>query len=657
MKLKTIWQRLIILAASIVIIGLALPSKTSAQQLSAKQSAAASLEYLRRVMDQYHNRFPVYDDVSSPGNHFFAWAQIPDKNSYTRINGSWTDHPHSGATAIRCEFDSTTGTNFGGFYFQNGILLPTETKPRFNFGKTPDAGINLSGATTLTIWARGERGGEVVEFLMGGVGLNPQTGKQENKYPDSTPAVSRKVILTKQWTPYPIELKGKNLSYVLGGFGWVVSALENPQGAIFYLDDIQYELSRERLAKRLNEQRLLRSFTTEPFQSAPSPVGIFDLAMRNSAEVYDNSLALLAFLADGSDDSVRRAALIGDAFVYASQHDRTLNDVQLRNSYSAGDIALAPGWIPNGRAATAAIPGFYDEAKQQFFEIRQESIDTGDNAWAMVSLLALYQRTPKPAYLETALKLGEFINRFRAAAGRYKGYQGGVESPDSNEPKRRAYASTEHNLDIYAAFTMMFKLTGDRLWQERAQHAKEFVDAMWDASKGCYLTGTTSASERNTNSQQLPLDAQAWSVLSLRDTPGLHAKALQCAENNHRANSEGFSGFDFNNDKDGVWFEGTGQMAVAYAVMGQPAQAERLRQELRRAQQTAPFGDRYGLAAATRDGLSTGFGFMYFRRLHVGATAWNVFAQLQVNPYYLTAASTPPSNSHHVERRELPGRD
>jgi len=63
-----------------------------------------------------------------------------------------------------------------------------------------------------------------------------------------------------------------------------------------------------------------------------------------------------------------------------------------------------------------------------------------------------------------------------------------------------------------------------------------------------------------------------------------------------------------------------------------------LRQELSRAQQTPPFGDARGLAAASHEGLTTGFDFKYFRRLHIGATAWNVFAQLGYDPFYQTTA-------------------
>src|SRR5207249_2836451 len=99
-----------------------------------------------------------------------------------------------------------------------------------------------------------------------------------------------------------------------------------------------------------------------------------------------------------------------------------------------------------------------------------------------------------------------------------------------------------------------------------------------------------------------------------------------CAEVYHHTQSDTFTGFDFNTDKDGVWFEGTGHMATAYAWASQSSSADAYRQELNRARTTAPFGDGFGIAAASHDAISTGFGFKLFRRLHVGATAWHVFA-------------------------------
>ena len=46
------------------------------------------------------------------------------------------------------------------------------------------------------------------------------------------------------------------------------------------------------------------------------------------------------------------------------------------------------------------------------------------------------------------------------------------------------------------------------------------------------------------------------------------------------------------------------------------------------------FKDAIGLVAGSHDGISTGFDFTVLKRLHVGATAWNVFAQLGWNPYW-----------------------
>src|SRR5260370_26358764 len=77
------------------------PTMPAATILPGQPSAQAALLCLAEVMDQYHDRFPVYDDVSSGGNHFFAWSKIPDQNAAGTINGSCTDNPHSGATAIR----------------------------------------------------------------------------------------------------------------------------------------------------------------------------------------------------------------------------------------------------------------------------------------------------------------------------------------------------------------------------------------------------------------------------------------------------------------------------------------------------------------------------------------------------------------------------
>lgn len=384
---------------------------------------------------------------------------------------------------------------------------------------------------------------------------------------------------------------------------------------------------------------------TRPFQPGTpeaESTGDFDYDLRDAAFTYDNAVALLAFLADGSSDSMRRARLLGDAFLYATGHHRYYTDGRDRSAYACGDISVPPGWMVNGKMNTVAIPGFFDVSSNAFFEVNNIDIDTGDNAWTMIALLALYEKTLDTNYLNAATVIGNFINQFRSDSALYQGFLGGISNAETPNPSPRTYASTEHNLDIHAAFERMFEITGDSAWSDGAQHAQLFVEAMWDDTDGCYLAGTISPDVRNELTNELPLDTQSWSILSLTNALVLHPQLLDDAEALLGCSSNGFTGFDFNNDKDGVWFEGTAQMCVAYAVAGRPQMSATLAETLGNAQQMPPpVGNGLGMVAASHNGLTTGFstefGPNYYNcRLHIGATAWNIFAQLGFNPYYQT---------------------
>lgn len=625
-----------------------------------EESHHLSIQYLAHVMDQFHDRIPVYDDVSSAGNRFSTYGKLPNESAPVSLNGSWPESSESnptrlGSTVIRNEFVASSPTSYGGFYFLNGVLKNKATTPSLNFGEIPNAGIDLSGTIKLTFWARGERGNEIVEFFMGGVGRKADTGAPETPFPGSSkrsPDQGTYYILSTKWQQFTIDLTGLDLSYVLGGFAWVANSINNPNGAIFYLDDIQYELSPDTLAARLNEPRFLASYTTLPIQPKPSDcqtnAGI-DLALRNMAFSYDNSLALIAFLADGSSDSLRRARLIGDAFVYASNHDRYFNDGRIRSGYTAGDIVLPAGWTPNNRFGSVSIPGFFCADPQIFFETEQSAIDVGNNAWTMIALLALHKATNEISYLNTARRIGLFINSFKnTSTDLFQGFQGGINDPETVNPSLRIWASAEHNLDVYAAFSVMSEITGEKLWSDGAQHAQSFIEALWDSDRGCYAAGTLSPDKINMNNNQLSLDVEAWAMLALPDILSIHPNLLTCPETYHQTSSAGFKGFDFNDDKDGIWFEGTAQMATAYAFANNTVSASIFRAELMKAQVTPPFGNGTGIVAASKDQLSTGFklvsgeDFLYYRRLHIAVAAWNVFAQLELNPYYQVIATVVP---------------
>ncbi len=575
--------------------------------------------FLAQAMDQFQRSFDIYTDVGAAGNHCVAPGKMPDAGAAVSMNDTCTLNPRAGATCIECAF-TAIGNNWGGFYRLNGILRAGDTQPIPNWGEYPAAGFNLTGASEVTFWARGAVGGERVEFFVGGVGWG--TDWQGNStwppvmpYYESFPKVSTGyVTLGVGWRKYRIKLRGWDLSYVLGGFGWVTNAVQNANRSIvFYLDDIQWKWASP------DALRFLVSYQTNLSQED------FEVVMRNVAFTYDNALALLAFLARGKSDDLRRARILADSFVYAAENDRYYSDYRLRNAYSGGDLILFPGWTPNGRVGTARMPGFWDPQGQQWFEHEtQVSTDTGNIAWAIIALVAAHQRLGNGRYLDVAKRLGEWVESNCGDPRGAGGYKGGFRGWEPS-PTPYLWKSTEHNLDTYVAFSRLFDLTGDMVWLGRALHARSFVEAMWDDSEGKFWTGTLDDGITE-NKAVIPLDAQAWSVLAFRDNPALYARALTFAEQNHAVGG----GFDFDTDRDGVWYEGTAHMAAAYQVVGQRAKALALL--------TLITGNQMrngAIPAASKDRLTTGFDWLYYRRGHVGATAWYALARLGVNPYWL----------------------
>ena len=148
-----------------------------------QQSAAAALGDLHRVMDQYHNRFPVYDDVSSAGNHFHAWGKMG--TTWTAWTSAGPRRPTPEPPRSR-HVPQHDGAQLRRLLFPERGPARGSTAPSSTGGPSPAAGINLSGVTELTFWARGGRG-ETVEFFMGGVGRDPGSGAPTTPTPIPRP--------------------------------------------------------------------------------------------------------------------------------------------------------------------------------------------------------------------------------------------------------------------------------------------------------------------------------------------------------------------------------------------------------------------------------------------------------------------------------------
>ncbi len=169
--------------------------------------------------------FPVYVDSSYFKNHYIPSGWMGDYGDM-RINPNWKENVHSRKSCIKITYSAAAkqGNGWAGMYWQN---------PENNWGMRKGGGYDLSPAKKLTFWARGEKGGEMIrEFKMGGI---------SGAYPDSDSSSIGPLVLTPEWKEYTIDLEGMDLSYIIGGFCWVASAMDNPDGMTFYLDDIAYE--------------------------------------------------------------------------------------------------------------------------------------------------------------------------------------------------------------------------------------------------------------------------------------------------------------------------------------------------------------------------------------------------------------------------------
>lgn len=169
--------------------------------------------------------FPVYKDAMSAENHYVPSGWMGDYGDI-QMNLNHRDNSFEGASCIKFSYSARQSQDEGwaGVYFQH----PTD-----NWGML-EGGFDLSGARRLVFYARGETGEEIIkEFKAGGI-----TG---GEFMDTDSALLTNVKLTKEWKQYVINLEGRDLSRIIGGFCWSAEKKDNPDGIVFYLDGIRYE--------------------------------------------------------------------------------------------------------------------------------------------------------------------------------------------------------------------------------------------------------------------------------------------------------------------------------------------------------------------------------------------------------------------------------
>ena len=113
-----------------------------------------------------------------------------------------------------------------------------------------------------------------------------------------------------------------------------------------------------------------------------------------------------------------------------------------------------------------------------------------------MALSQLYRRSGNSAYLTAALNVANWVvtNTYNTLGP--GGYSFGTNINQFNQSVPSPNGkSTEHNIDTYAFFTMLDRLTdhgsatNGMFWKDLAAHALNFVIAMYNTTDGYFCTG------------------------------------------------------------------------------------------------------------------------------------------------------------------------
>lgn len=588
-----------------------LPIDTAKNSLDPMTTRA--LDYMAREMDVYHAGTVIYDDAETGGNLYYptGWMGVPEPWIAGRLQ---LDHskedPHSGNTCIRLRWRPTTATSWAGVYWQY---------PENNWGDV--RGHELQGATRVQFWARGETGNEVAEFKFGGIATGVAT--------------TGAIRLQREWVQYGIPIEHLDLENVVGAFCWVTNARQNPNGCSIYLDDIEVDSS------RLAEPRLIRSYHVDDRELERERAHL-----RNAAFVYDNAVAICAFLSSPRPEDRRRALLVADALV---ELIRAEGRNGLSNGYCCGPLfsrrladdqdSVRPPW----RFGTASE----GDGTPVLLDAYSMGKDSGNMAWAAIALLACWDTTREERYLEAAQELANWVQQSVPRSLLGLGYRGGWEwcfqdgtfSPIS-------WQSTEHNIDLAVAFRRLAEaLPSERERFEAAgDECREFV--LWSqAAGGSYLVTGTVAGTKEPSLDPKPLDPQTWALLAFPDDRARFGAALDWALESLFVTPDpnrSVVGLTFARCEDdprqtegNVWPEGSAQGALALKLLDRNDEAAKLIDGIEAilSQPEVPTGALGSVVAAYPDEVDTKFDRKYPVLPHLGATAWYVLAKQTWNPF------------------------
>jgi len=314
-----------------------------------------------------------------------------------------------------------------------------------------------------------------------------------------------------------------------------------------------------------------------------------------NVSLYDNALAALVFTAYGDYD---KAEKIFDFF------DSRIESELLENPGGFGQMRLSNG-----------LP--VDNRPRRWL---------GDNAWLLIAINNYHHLANNTKYQNLASELTKWIISLQDTDG---GIWGGFAADG-----KRISKIAEGNID---AFNAVQGYTG--FHQKLLVY---FKNVRWDTTDKLLIAWADNPKYK------YALDLHSWGYCIFEDFPtSVLTKTDRYLTTQESTSAKiAVSGFCFDEDKDVVWLEGTGQMAVAFIKAKKETEAQKyLREMEKNLIKSQSFQDSYGLPYTVNFGSSYADDVLWTgadTTPAVSSTAWYLFGMLRFDPLKLGSVKNIP---------------
>lgn len=314
----------------------------------------------------------------------------------------------------------------------------------------------------------------------------------------------------------------------------------------------------------------------------------------NLVSLYDNALAALAFMAYGN---FAQAEKVLDFF------DNRIDTELLVGNGGFSQFRDKNG-TPNGKRWL------------------------GDNAWLLIAVNNYKALQNNQKYSRLQAELENWIIGLQDADG---GIWGGYEVDNT-----QIHKITEGNIDAFNAvngYTVFHQKLLNFLENDRWNDTDKLLIA-WKTNPSYYYA----------------MDLHPWGFCIFEDFPVSVLTAADRYLNTQTAtiNNATVTGYCFDEDKDAVWLEGTGEMIVAFNKANQPTKATYYLQEMEKMiQQSTLYQEAAGIPYATN--LGTGYGADLLwdsadKKPFISSVTWYLFGKSAFNPFAVNYNKNIPTN-------------